>query len=235
MENSMSTLSAGLLLFLIMDPLGNIPLFLSLLRNVDAEASPARARARAANRARRAVRVPVLRALPSACAAAQAGVGQHRGRHRAVPDRRAHGVSAGRWAASSAAIRIASRSSCRWRFRASRGRRRLRRSCCSRTAIRGARSTGALRCFVAWFATAVILLSSTYLFSLSRYERTDRGRAAHGHVARRVVGSDVSRWRDGVCAHGRCGELTSAVIPAKAGIHFPLLREDQNGSRPSPG
>ena len=31
----MSTLSAGLLLFLIMDPLGNIPLFLSLLRNVD--------------------------------------------------------------------------------------------------------------------------------------------------------------------------------------------------------
>ena len=35
MENSMSTLSAGLLLFLIMDPLGNIPLFLSLLRDVD--------------------------------------------------------------------------------------------------------------------------------------------------------------------------------------------------------
>ena len=34
MENSMSTLSAGILLFLIMDPLGNIPLFLSLLRNV---------------------------------------------------------------------------------------------------------------------------------------------------------------------------------------------------------
>ena len=33
MENSMSTLSAGLLLFLIMDPLGNIPLFLSLLKN----------------------------------------------------------------------------------------------------------------------------------------------------------------------------------------------------------
>ena len=31
----MSTLSAGILLFLIMDPLGNIPLFLSLLRNVD--------------------------------------------------------------------------------------------------------------------------------------------------------------------------------------------------------
>ena len=31
----MSTLSAGLLLFLIMDPLGNIPLFLSLLRSVD--------------------------------------------------------------------------------------------------------------------------------------------------------------------------------------------------------
>ena len=36
----MSTLSAGILLFLIMDPLGNIPLFLSLLRNVD----PARRR-----------------------------------------------------------------------------------------------------------------------------------------------------------------------------------------------
>ena len=35
MENSMSTLSAGVLLFLIMDPLGNIPLFLALLRNVD--------------------------------------------------------------------------------------------------------------------------------------------------------------------------------------------------------
>ena len=34
MENSMSTLSAGVLLFLIMDPLGNIPLFLSILRNV---------------------------------------------------------------------------------------------------------------------------------------------------------------------------------------------------------
>ena len=39
----MSTLSAGILLFLIMDPLGNIPLFLSLLRNVD----PARRRLRA--------------------------------------------------------------------------------------------------------------------------------------------------------------------------------------------
>src|SRR5690606_23561758 len=36
MEHSMSTLSAGILLFLIMDPLGNIPLFLSLLRNVPA-------------------------------------------------------------------------------------------------------------------------------------------------------------------------------------------------------
>jgi len=33
----MSTLSAGILLFLIMDPLGNIPLFLSLLRNVAPE------------------------------------------------------------------------------------------------------------------------------------------------------------------------------------------------------
>jgi MarC family membrane protein len=33
----MSTLSAGILLFLIMDPLGNIPLFLSLLRNVRPE------------------------------------------------------------------------------------------------------------------------------------------------------------------------------------------------------
>ncbi|MEO8672301.1 MAG: YhgN family NAAT transporter [Tahibacter sp.] len=30
----MSTVSAGILLFLIMDPLGNIPLFLSLLKNV---------------------------------------------------------------------------------------------------------------------------------------------------------------------------------------------------------
>jgi len=37
MENSMSTVSAGVLLFLIMDPLGNIPLFLSLLRNVAPE------------------------------------------------------------------------------------------------------------------------------------------------------------------------------------------------------
>ncbi len=37
MENSMSTLSAGVLLFLIMDPLGNIPLFLSILRNVAPE------------------------------------------------------------------------------------------------------------------------------------------------------------------------------------------------------
>ena len=33
----MSTISAGVLLFLIMDPLGNIPLFLSLLRNVAPE------------------------------------------------------------------------------------------------------------------------------------------------------------------------------------------------------
>ena len=33
----MSTLSAGILLFLIMDPIGNIPLFLSLLRNVRPE------------------------------------------------------------------------------------------------------------------------------------------------------------------------------------------------------
>jgi multiple antibiotic resistance protein len=37
METSMSTISAGVLLFLIMDPLGNIPLFLSLLRNVAPE------------------------------------------------------------------------------------------------------------------------------------------------------------------------------------------------------
>jgi MarC family membrane protein len=37
MENSRSTLSAGILLFLVMDPLGNIPLFLSLLRNVRKE------------------------------------------------------------------------------------------------------------------------------------------------------------------------------------------------------
>ena len=37
MESSMSTVSAGILLFLIMDPLGNIPLFLSLLRNVAPE------------------------------------------------------------------------------------------------------------------------------------------------------------------------------------------------------
>jgi multiple antibiotic resistance protein len=37
MENSMSTLSAGILLFLIMDPLGNIPLFLSLLKDVAPE------------------------------------------------------------------------------------------------------------------------------------------------------------------------------------------------------
>ena len=33
----MSTLSAGILLFLIMNPLGNIPLFLSLLKNVTPE------------------------------------------------------------------------------------------------------------------------------------------------------------------------------------------------------
>jgi len=37
MESTMSTLSAGVLLFLIMDPLGNIPLFLSILRNVAPE------------------------------------------------------------------------------------------------------------------------------------------------------------------------------------------------------
>ena len=34
MDHSLTTLSAGILLFLIMDPLGNIPLFLSQLRNV---------------------------------------------------------------------------------------------------------------------------------------------------------------------------------------------------------
>ncbi len=34
MESNMTTLSAGLLLFLIMDPLGNIPFFLSLLKDV---------------------------------------------------------------------------------------------------------------------------------------------------------------------------------------------------------
>ena len=34
MDNSLTTLSAGILLFLIMDPLGNIPLFLAQLRGV---------------------------------------------------------------------------------------------------------------------------------------------------------------------------------------------------------
>ena len=34
MEAQMTTLSAGILLFLIMDPLGNIPIFLSLLKDV---------------------------------------------------------------------------------------------------------------------------------------------------------------------------------------------------------
>ena len=34
MESQMTTLSAGILLFLIMDPLGNIPFFLSLLKDV---------------------------------------------------------------------------------------------------------------------------------------------------------------------------------------------------------
>ena len=34
MDNSLTTLSAGILLFLIMDPLGNIPLFLGQLRQV---------------------------------------------------------------------------------------------------------------------------------------------------------------------------------------------------------
>src|SRR5206468_457525 len=37
MEGSISTLSAGILLFLIMDPLGNVPLFLSLLKDVTPE------------------------------------------------------------------------------------------------------------------------------------------------------------------------------------------------------
>ncbi len=37
MDNAITTLSAGILLFLIMDPLGNIPLFLSQLRNVAPE------------------------------------------------------------------------------------------------------------------------------------------------------------------------------------------------------
>ena len=34
MDHSLTTLSAGILLFLIMDPLGNVPLFLAQLRNV---------------------------------------------------------------------------------------------------------------------------------------------------------------------------------------------------------
>lgn len=34
MENHMTTLSAGLLLFLVMDPLGNIPFFMALLKDV---------------------------------------------------------------------------------------------------------------------------------------------------------------------------------------------------------
>ncbi len=34
MEAQMTTLSAGIMLFLIMDPLGNIPFFLSLLKGV---------------------------------------------------------------------------------------------------------------------------------------------------------------------------------------------------------
>ena len=34
METQMTTLSAGILLFLILDPLGNIPIFLSLLKHV---------------------------------------------------------------------------------------------------------------------------------------------------------------------------------------------------------
>ncbi len=37
MEAAMSTLSAGILLFLIMDPLGNVPFFLSLLKGVAPE------------------------------------------------------------------------------------------------------------------------------------------------------------------------------------------------------
>ena len=37
MDSQMSTLSAGILLFLIMDPLGNIPIFLSLLKGVAPE------------------------------------------------------------------------------------------------------------------------------------------------------------------------------------------------------
>jgi len=36
MENSITTLSAGIVLFLILDPLGNVPLFLGLLRHVPA-------------------------------------------------------------------------------------------------------------------------------------------------------------------------------------------------------
>ena len=37
MDNSISTLSGGVLLFLIMDPLGNIPVFLGLLKDVAPE------------------------------------------------------------------------------------------------------------------------------------------------------------------------------------------------------
>jgi len=37
MDHSLTTISAGILLFLILDPLGNIPVFLTLLRNVAPE------------------------------------------------------------------------------------------------------------------------------------------------------------------------------------------------------
>lgn len=40
MEHAMSTLSAAILLFLIMDPLGNIPLFLAVLRDVPTRRRP---------------------------------------------------------------------------------------------------------------------------------------------------------------------------------------------------
>ena len=49
-----STISAALLLFLILDPLGNIPVFLSLLKPLAAGTAADRAGARAADRAGRA-------------------------------------------------------------------------------------------------------------------------------------------------------------------------------------
>ena len=54
--------------------------------------------------------------------------------------------------------------------------------------------------FCAWLATALILLSSTYLFRWLGDQRADRAGTVDGHAAGRAVGADVPGWRRALSA-----------------------------------